>query len=295
MAIEGNRLIGLQDSDLKLHTEFAIEDGRGIVESVSYDAGLMKLRVPDIISQIYFMVIRIPGARVSQNLLKIGADLKMSIEYGDSNGYEISQIIDFAMSVPEESRPEVAYMGEYSGNLPILLKEYLSMPQSDDTFRFVRTVWKFTETEREKDAMGIFLNRGTLVPQSYTESTDCTIHMEIKEDAVKGNFEYQVISRDPLRISVKVKTSFFSDFYREVICNYSEPLYYNARVGSSQLTSYFLVQKEKLNQFLNGLYKHWDRPSREDHDNTVHEIRELGRVNWDDIDSGFSGNRCNTL
>ncbi|EQD26511.1 hypothetical protein B1A_21857, partial [mine drainage metagenome] len=101
----------------------------------------------------------------------------------------------------------------------------------------------------------------------------------MKKGDVFGNVNFQADEGDTNVVEISVKSKFFSDFYRNVIKNYSGMLYFGLKCDKTQLISYYAVEKHAKVAFLNGLQEHWERQARKHHSNCLIEITDLGSIN----------------
>ena len=68
---------------------------------------------------------------------------------------------------------------------------------------------------------------------------------------------------------MEANTTFFTDFYREVIETYYGTIFFEAEIYGNVMTSYYIIDENLSSAFLSGLQRHWSIPKRKNHHNVL--------------------------
>ena len=246
-------------------------------EQVDCKNGILHMEVPEFVWRFFEDINMIPGARVSANTFQHGGDAYLSVEFQEGNVERVSEkILEF---VGEDGlfKKEIVYVGRQTGILPHILKLYSDFNNNLGDFSVFETLWEPTVEEREKQNMGVFLNQGLFVPKAFVDGERDKLIARLDSLEVKGDSSYKVIDEKNSIVEFDVKTKFFSDFYNEIIESYSGPLFLSLKVDERGISSYYILESDVQQLFIQGLYRHWKRPSRMRHKNYIMGVHTLDK------------------
>lgn len=247
-------------------------------EMVDVQNRILEMQLPSFLIPFYNDLNNLPGCRVFPNLLRVGGDVYICIEYDQKVSNQVSQIVMEFISEDHLFKKELVYSGPQDGGPPYLLKLYGDFGNNINDFVVIKTVWEFTREEVEKQNQGVFLNTGSYVPKCFIhQSTDKLIFRK-NVDEIKGNAPSTTIDGANGVVEFNVRSQFYSDFYNEVIRLYSGPIFLHMEVFGDKQETYFIIEKNQQAIFIKGLKNHWKRTAREDHVNYIDYVETLGNV-----------------
>lgn len=266
----GEEATGLEVSQLK---KFISNWGGG--ERVEIRNGILEMELPSFLVPFHNRINEIPGCRVYPNLLRMDGDVYLCIEYHETASNEVSKAVMDFLSEDHIFEKELIYSGIQGGKLPYLLNIYRENGNSLGDFMVIRTVWEFRDGQEKTGNQGVFQNIGTYVPKCFVhDSTDKLIFRNAGHGTM-GDAPHHLVDENRNIVEFDVKSRFYSDFYNEVIRNYSGPIFMHMEVQESRQVSYHVVERKQQNLFIKGLLGHWNRQSRKDHVNYIDMAQRL--------------------
>ncbi len=244
-------------------------------EQVDVKNGVLEMELPIFLKPFIESINNIPGCRISPNLLRIGGDVYLSVEYTQISTGRVNQVILDFINIDHLFRKNLIYSGSQGGRIPILLKIYQEAGNTLEDFTMITSVWEMDKSHQADQNLGVFTNLGTYVPKSLINDSNDLLIFRKSEPNITGNAEYTVADPDNNIVEFKVTSKFFSDFYNFIIRNYSGPIYMHPVVTRNRHTTYFIIEGAKVNLFLSGLYNHWSTESRKDHVNYIGGVERL--------------------
>ncbi|MHB8371928.1 MAG: hypothetical protein ACYDAO_02155 [Thermoplasmataceae archaeon] len=240
---------------------------------------IMRIAIPELQGEFYEDINNIPGCRVSPVTLQSQGSVYISIEYPEIQTKFISKRILKFLNEDIPYERSIVFMGRYENNLPYLVNLFFHIGNDLSNISLIKTRWIFGENEIKYENQGIFQNIGKFVPKKYDDTESDQLIWRIKKGEVYGDVNFQADEGETKVVEINVKSKFFSDFYRNVIKNYSGMLYFGLKCEKNQLISYYAVEKHSKVAFLHGLQEHWERQARKNHKNCLMEITDLGSNN----------------
>ncbi len=283
MARDGDRLMALQNLGFdpteaeKSHLKRYISTWGG-GERVNVTNGILEMEFPSFLRPFTEEINNIPGCRISPNLLRIGGDVYLSVEFPAKHTKKINQIvIDFILEDHLFSK-DLVYSGSQTGSIPMLLRMYKEAGNSLKDFTMISTVWNIEKTDRKEQNLGVFTNEGSYVPKAFINDSEDMLIFRKTDREITGFSEYQVVDGSENLVEFKVRSKFFSDFYNLVIRNYSGPIFMHPVVNGTGQITYYIVESSHLNLFFTGLHNHWSMQSRKEHINYIGTVEQLDLV-----------------
>lgn len=247
-------------------------------ESAEVQNRILQMELPSFLIPFHHELDNLPGCRIFPNLLRVGGDVYMSIEFVPAVSSQVSRIVMAFLSEDHLFHKELVYSGQQSDGLPYLVKMYHDMGNNLDNFVVIKTVWEFTQSDRTKQNQGVFLNTGTYVPKCFIfHSTDKLIFHK-NESEILGEAPYTLIDKKNNVVEFNVTSQFYSDFYNSVIRLYSGPIFMHMEVMNYKQITYHVIERNLETLFIKGLSDHWSKISRKEHVNYIDTVESLGTV-----------------
>ncbi len=209
----------------------------------------------------------------------------------------------FAYKFPEKVSPEVnSLLMEYLTKTPLqvdllfLAKEssysepsFFKLMKSFrldySKFVLIKTEWRMTEDELKNENGGIFQNEMSFKPKYFDPDTEGLIGRmvaELKSEEIKGNVDKIIIEENGSNttlVEFKLKSKWFSDIYNDVLYPTGGSFFYwGYSNGKGILENYYIIPRRNQIEFLRGLKKHWSKPSRAKHTNTITLVQSVKEV-----------------
>jgi hypothetical protein len=223
----------------------------------------------------------IVGCRVLPVSLLSNGYIYLCLEFQMIQSRQVSRLIMGYFRGNHEYNDNLIFYGRYAGKLPYILSLYKKLGNSLANLTLVESRWEYGGSMRETDAEGLFLNYGTLMPKQFSDSAVEDIILKLESHEKRGSFEAISVPGDPYLIEARLKSSFFNDFYMNVITEYGGPIFYTAKSDEKGLTSYYVVQADAKESFLEGLFRFWSLSGRREHKNYLVQVRNLDHVDLD--------------
>lgn len=236
-------------------------------EDVTIENGVVEIEIPSFLVPFIDGVNAIPGCRVSPNLLRVGGDVCMYLEFHETSRARLSSLLMEFLASEHLFEKELVYIGRQEGRIPYILKMYLDLGNSLGDLFVISTIWEFRNGEEQNQNQGVFLNSGNYVPKSFVDGTSDRLIFMVENSEIQGDAPYETVDSTNGVFEFEVRSRFFSDFYREVIRSYSGPIFCHMTVSGKYHTTYYVVEKSKQARFLAGLNNNWKRKARENHVN----------------------------
>lgn len=248
----------------------------GMTYDIAPSTNIMRVGVPEPQGKFYNEVNNIAGCRVSPVTFQSLGDVYFCIEFPENRVEEVSdKILDYLNS-DLRYRTSVIYMGPQQDGIPYLLNLYSSSGNSLHDLTLVKTRWLFNDNEAMNENEGVFQNVGEFVPKKFVDDETDELLWRLRSREVKGKAQIDMVDEDDLIVEMKVRSRFFSDFYRSVVREYCGTVFYGVKCDESGLTNYYIVEKRAQQIFLRGLQKHWNLEGRRHHFNYLLEVSDLG-------------------
>ncbi|MGC8506409.1 MAG: hypothetical protein ACP5NK_06880 [Thermoplasmata archaeon] len=219
----------------------------------------------------------ITGCRVNPNILSHSQDAYVQIEFSENVREQVSKLLLQIMSAMP-SVTELIYMGKQPDSMPYLMKLFAELGGNINDLFLVRTEWHMKQENRERENSGIFMNEGKFIPKYCTNAASDILIFRLKSTDIRGNPQVREISSETGAAELGTQTTFFSDFYNEVVSTYFGTLFYEAEVNGNILTSYYVIDRKLSSLFLSGLKRHWNLPKRKEHYNIITSAMSLGAL-----------------
>lgn len=244
-------------------------------ENVEVRNEVLEMELPSFLTPFHAEIDKIPGCRISPNLLRIGGDVFLTIEYHDTVRKQVSDTVMRFLSADHLFDKKLVYTGRQEGKLPYILKFYEQNGNDLDRFFMITTVWEFNPEDIRKQNNGVFQNSGSYVPKCFVNDSRDKLIFKTESLEIQGEGRYEVIDQDEKIVEIEIKSKFFSDFYDEVIMKYSGSIFCHMEVSKTRQVSYYLVDMNYQNLFLKGIQNNWKREARADHINYISSARKL--------------------
>ena len=113
------------------------------------------------------------------------------------------------------------------------------------------------------------MNEGKFVPKYFTNTDKDILIFKLETPNYKESHSLKVFSEGTNIVEMEANTTFFTDFYREVIETYYGTIFFEAEIYGNVMTSYYIIDENLSSAFLSGLRRHWSIPKRKDHHNVL--------------------------
>jgi hypothetical protein len=248
----------------------------GMVYEVTPSTGIIKMEIPKFQGEFNNEINNITGCRVSPITFQSGGNVFISIEFAGNRAKEVSdKILDYVNTDYPYGR-DIIYIGPRQGEMPYLLNLYSSMGNSLHDLTLIKTRWAFKENEVTTENEGIFQNTGEFIPKQFVDDETDELIWQTKSKKVTGRAQLDMVDEEELIVEMKVRSRFFSDFYRSVIREYCGAIFSGFKCDERGMTSYYIVEKRAQQDFLRGLQKHWNLEGRRHHSNCLLEVSDFG-------------------
>ena len=240
-------------------------------------SNIIRMSIPDFQGQFYNDINDIPGCRVSPITLQRAGSVYVSIEFHESQSQKVSdRILDF---VTEEAPYEknLVHYGLNPSGLPYLLNSYLSFGNAPSNLALVKTRWIINKEGIASENQGIFQNSGVFIPKQFVDDESDRLIWKMDQPGIMGDALHTVVDNSENIVEINVRSRFFSDFYANVIRGYCGAIFFGLRCENGTLVDYFIVERQALQRFLEGLNRHWNLPARKHHSNYLVEVDDLSR------------------
>ncbi len=268
----------------RIDVDLSVQEKRMLAEhseslGMSYDPdtseNVIRMKVPDFQAELYDDINRISGCRVSPITLQHHGDVFISIEYNHCRTPIISERVLRYLNDNATFERGLLYMGEHHGNLPYLLNVYSSLGNSFNDLVMIRTRWSFNDSAISTENQGVFQNSGSIIPKEFADNEEDGLIWKMRSEDIKGDAPFESVDPSDRISEVKVKSRFFSDFYRSVIRKYTGPIFYGLECDGKGLTNSFIIEKRARNEFLCALKTHWSLQARNNHLNYLIEMGDF--------------------
>lgn len=246
-------------------------------DSIECNNGILRMEVPPFSWAFFDKVNEIPGCRLTPNTFQNQGDAYISIEFPFSKIQEVSRVIMDFMGEESLFRKEIIYFGEQNAGIPQILKVYQDFGNSLEDFTIIETLWDTTNENIEKQNMGVFQNSGTFAPKHFINLERDKLIARLDSLNIQGEAEYTIIDERKRIVEFDIKSRFFSDFYNEVVERYSGPIFLSLKINREGVHSYYIIEKDVQQLFINGVNSHWKRPARKNHKNYILNVTTLDK------------------
>lgn len=230
----------------------------------------------DLISDFLDRINGISGCRLSPVSLQTKGDIYLCVEFEMSQSREVSSAVLGFITSYRRLDASLVYYGKYISNIPYILRMYLEKGNSPTRLTHVETRWEFMDAGIEVENEGLFMNRGTIIPKQFSDSSSETIVMRLDSPEVKGGIHATHTYPGSRVVEILLKSGFFRDFYLNVILEYSGPIFYSSRCDGTGLTNNFIIDSAAKDSFIFGLFRNWSQERRVRHVNFITQVRNLG-------------------
>ena len=238
-------------------------------------SNIIRMSIPDFQGQFYNDINDIPGCRVSPITLQRAGSVYVSIEFHESQSQKVSErILDFVTEEAPYERNLVHY-GLNPSDLPYLLNLYLSFGNAPGNLALVKTRWTINREGIASENQGIFQNSGIFVPKQFVDDESDRLIWRMDQPGIIGDAPHTVVDESEHIVEINVRSRFFSDFYANVIRGYCGAIFTGLKCENGTLVNYFIVERQALQRFLEGLNRHCNLPARKHHSNYLVEVDDL--------------------
>lgn len=285
--------LGVEDGDWyfyrKLKRELAPSDVERLKRKThtSTDTGIeisgcfVKFRIPNRQADFYRKINSLPGCRLAPIALQHQGDVYISLEFDKTISNRVNNLVSEYLSSPLPYKRSIAYLGVRTDNFPILLKMYSSFGNSLEKFTVIRSEWDFQEDEQVLENQGIFQNIGEIILKQFTNEVSGTLIWKMVSAKIAGNAKAVVVDPESKVIEIEVKTSFFADFFKTVLKEYSGGVFYSAKCEDSKLINYFIIDQDPDKLFTQKILSHWGLGARKHHSNHLLTSQKL-EIPWNE-------------
>ena len=258
----GKNLSEIESFNLKRTKEFQDYEMNIIQNSV------LQISVKSDVFAFFNHLNSLKGCRVNPNVLSNSQDAYIQTDFSYEAKDQVSKLLLDLMS-SNIKMVEIIAFGKHSGGIPYLLKLFTDFGGGLSDLFLIKTEWHLDTVSREKENSGVFLNEGKFVPKYFTNTNKDILIFKLEIPDYKETPSLKVFSQGTNIVEMEANTTFFSDFYKEVIETYYGTIFYEAEIHDNVLTSYYIVDENLSTTFLLGLQRHWSIPKRKDHHNVL--------------------------
>lgn len=217
------------------------------------------------------------GCRVNPNILSNSQDAYIQIDFSDDVKDQVSKLLLEFVRANNQSAEIIAF-GKQSGEIPYLLQLFNKFGGKLSDLFLIKTQWHLNIESKENENSGVFLNEGKFVPKYFTNTNRDILIFRLETPDYKESPSLKVFSVGSNIVEMEANTTFFSDFYREVIEYYYGALFFEAEIYADIMTSYYIVDEALSSVFLSGLQRHWNIPKRKNHRNVLVSAMRLNNL-----------------
>lgn len=250
----------------------------GAGNEINIRNGILEMSVPTFLNPFLEEINKIPGCRVSPNLLRIEGDVYFSIEYSHAVNWQVSDAVMTFLSQNHIFLKELVYTGANNAKIPFLINLYRNKGNDLDNLFLIRTTWKIKEEDKQNQNQGFFQNTGSYVPKFFIDGSSDKLIFKSDTDEIKGEGVIETVDEAGKLFEVEIRSAFFSDFYNEVIRQYSGPIFVTMQITNGYQISSYIVERQYQGLFVRGLLKHWRREARSDHMNYISAADGLNSI-----------------
>lgn len=283
MVREGSELMAIQDlgfepseTEAKQLKKYISDWGGG--ENISIQNGILEMEFPQFLKPMVNAIFQTPGCRITPNLLRLGGDVLLSIEYPKILTEEVNKMVLDFLSQEHLFKKELVYDGPKKRGIPVLLEMYKDAGHSLSDFVVVTTAWEFDEKTRREENQGVFLNTGFYVPKGYVDGSSDTLIFHKNEKSILGSANYTVVDPQKNIVEFNVSSNFFNDFFTRVAKVYTGPIFMRPVVQDSKQITHHIIEKRREKIFLKAIQEHWRLEVRKDHINYIQSVESLDYV-----------------
>ena len=239
---------------------------------------ILEVEFPKFLVPFYENLTAIQGCRMSPNVLHSHGDIYVCLEYDKSLIKRVNDaVLDF-LTEDHLFPKEIIYSGPQIKGLPYLLKLYEKFGNPLGNFVLIKTVWEYDAEQIKTQNQGVLQNNGNYVPKEFSNGPLESLICRLDDSQIGGTAQFSIIDPSNNLVEFLVKSSFFSDFFNEVIKRYTGPIFFHIERKLEKQISYYLVEKELQIPFLIGIKEHWNKPARSDHVNYIESVESLDEV-----------------
>lgn len=261
--------IGQQIPDIEIRNigEFVKKWGGG--ETINFSNGVLEMELPSFLIPFHDEINSIPGCRFSPNILRVDGDVYITIEFHRSSRIKVGESVLNFLGSEHLFRKELVYHGNRNNDLPFILQLYSKSEKGLEDLFVIQTVWNLENEDLRLQNNGIFQNRGTFIPKSYSNSEYDHLIFKADSDKLLGDGLAEIVDRKENLFEVRIKSKWFTDFYNEIIRRYSGPVFATMTVTEKDLATTYVIERAQQSQFLTGLKNFWMKPARVSHRNYI--------------------------
>lgn len=247
-------------------------------ENISIQNGILEMEIPQFLLPFADRIFDEPGCRITPNLLRIGGDVFLSVEYPQCLAEKVAGIVDEFMGQDHLFKKEITYVGKKQQGIPVLLRMYKEAGHELSDFVMVTTVWELDESIKRDENQGVFGNRGNYVPKGFVNDSNDKLIFRKDDREIHGFADHTVV--DPVNniVEFSVSSNFFTDFFNRVAKIYTGPIFMHPVVEENRQITYLIVEKRRQEIFLRGLQEHWKLEARREHTNLILSVERLDHV-----------------
>ncbi len=283
MVRENNKLMAIQDlgfeptdREIGIMKQYISLWGGG--EDINIRNGILEMEIPQFLKPFVDEVYEQPGCRITPNLLRVGGDVFLSVEYPEVLAQKVASIVKEFIEQDDLFQKEVIEAGKKQQGIPVLLRMYKNTGHDLGDFVMVTTVWELDDKIRENENQGVFSNTGSYVPKSFVDNSNDKLIFKKNESEIFGSAEHIVVDKENKIVEFTVSSRFFSDFFNNVAKVYTGPIFMHPVVMKSKQITYLIIERRREEIFLKALQEHWKLDARKDHFNYIQSVDRLDHV-----------------
>lgn len=244
---------------------------------------LVRRKIFEISQKFYNGVFEIPGTVISPMAGLNSKYTVIGIKYPRSQSQKVTELI---MNYIDNSRIDVSilYLDNEDDMEPFFLKLMKILGIKLNEYVLIKTVWNMDDMNMLHENHGIFQNDMTFEPKICDPDNPgliATINKEKYKGKVMGNAPFSIVGdfENNYVVEFKLGSKWFKDFYNDIIHPMGGEFYYWGHSnGKGILENYYVIRKDNLSTFMNGLRKHWNEKSRAEHRNMIERVENLDNI-----------------
>ena len=269
----------LSETERSALVDFALKNG---LDTFVLQGRTMSVSLPAELAAFLDNINSTIGCRVSPVSLLSNGDIYLCIEFEMSQSSYVSKVIMDYLRSKHGLDVNLIFYGRYAEKVPYIFNIYRNLGNSLGNLTLVETRWEYNDTKIDLENNGLFLNHGILMPKQFSDATTEKILLKLESPEVKGKIDAISLPGESRLAEANLKSSFFNDFYLNVIIEYSGPIFFTAKSDATGLTCYYTVETDARDSFLLGLFRHWSLEGRHNHVNFLVQVRNLDKVDLDE-------------
>ncbi len=244
---------------------------------------LIRRKIFEISQKFYNDVFKVPGTVISP-MAGLNSDYTViGIKYPQSQSHSITELI---MDYVKNSRIDISLIqiDMEDKNYPLFLKLMKLLEIELNEYVLIKTIWQMDYENILNENQGVFQNEMIFEPKIFDPNNPGLVGSVINSNGnqkIKGTSPFDIVENfgDNYLVQFDLKSNWFRDFYNDIIHPIGGEFYYwGYSNGKNVVENYYVIRRDNLGIFMNGLRKHWNEKSRANHHNIIESVIGLEKL-----------------